>query len=62
MQGAGKQSRAALVNFVAYYCFAIPLAIVFAFVLGWSVEGLYLGLLVGPFLQSTVYCFHRWLV
>ncbi|GFR43909.1 hypothetical protein Agub_g5043 [Astrephomene gubernaculifera] len=55
IQGAGKQKLGVLVNVVAFYVAAIPAALVLAFVLGWGVEGMYGGMLLGPAIQAGAY-------
>lgn len=51
LQGAGKQRLGVLVNIVAFYVCAIPTALLLAFRLGWGVEGMYTGMLLGPAIQ-----------
>ncbi len=48
-QGAGKQTSGAIVNFVSFYIFGIPLALLLAFKFGYDVTGMYAGACaVGP--------------
>ena len=53
--GAGKQMRGALVNFVAYYIFAMPVSIALGFLTPLWVYGLYLGISLGPLVQTLLY-------
>eukprot|EP00892_Ulva_mutabilis_P009491 jgi/Ulvmu1/6914/UM031_0121.1 len=53
--GAGKQLHGAAVNFVAYYVVAVPVATCVAFLSPLWVYGLYLGLSLGPLVQSLLY-------
>lgn len=55
MTGAGKQLRGAAVNFIAYYVIAVPAATALAFLTPMWVYGLYLGLSLGPLVQSLLY-------
>lgn len=55
MQGLGRQAFGLRVNLVAFYIVAIPAAYCFAFPLGWSVEGLYCGLILGATVQAASY-------
>ncbi|GIL46835.1 hypothetical protein Vafri_3721 [Volvox africanus] len=55
IQGAGKQRLGVMVNVLAFYVVAIPTALIFAFVLHWGVEGMYSGMLLGPFIQAVAY-------
>ena len=54
-QGAGKQQRGALVNLVAFYLLAMPLALFLAFYMHLGVVGLFIGLGTGPLVQSLLY-------
>eukprot|EP00198_Chlamydomonas_reinhardtii_P007691 XP_001697028.1 predicted protein [Chlamydomonas reinhardtii] len=56
-QGAGKQRLGVLVNIVAFYVCAIPTALLLAFRLGWGVEGMYTGMLLGPAIQAVSYVY-----
>ncbi len=51
MRGSGRQAIASAVNFVSYYVFGLPLAIVLALVADMGTFGLWAGLLVGDVLQ-----------
>ena len=51
VQGTGKQSKGALINFAAYYAGALPLASILGFWYAQGVEGLYIGLQAGPIIQ-----------
>ncbi|KAG2439264.1 hypothetical protein HXX76_004625 [Chlamydomonas incerta] len=57
IQGAGKQRLGVLVNVVAFYVVAIPTALLLAFRLGWGVEGMYMGMLLGPAIQAVSYVY-----
>ena len=61
LRGSGRQAIASLVNFVAYYIFGLPLAIVLALVVDLGTFGLWTGLLVGDSLQVSnmqgIWCF-----
>eukprot|EP00887_Chlorella_sp_A99_P006737 scaffold3.g6737.t1 len=51
--GAGKQRHGSAINAVAYWVLAVPLAMVLAFKFGLGVEGMYSGMVVGPFTQAS---------
>lgn len=53
--GAGKQRLGVAVNIIAFYVFAIPLALVLGFVEGLGTEGMYAGMMVGPIIQAAAY-------
>lgn len=53
--GAGKQLHGAAVNFIAYYVIAVPVSACLAFLTPMWVYGLYLGLSLGPLVQSLLY-------
>lgn len=55
VQGSGKQQRGALINVVAFYIFALPLAGFLGFYCEWGVLGLFAGMGVGPFVQTVLY-------
>jgi MATE family multidrug resistance protein len=55
VQALGKQHHGALINAIAFYVFAVPLALDLAFRQGLGAEGLYLGMVVGPIIQSASY-------
>ncbi|GIL78024.1 hypothetical protein Vretimale_7355 [Volvox reticuliferus] len=70
IQGCGRQHAGALVNLVAFYIFALPLALFLAFSLplppglggglwglGLGPEGLYLGMAAGPAIQTVSYTY-----
>ncbi|KAG2453546.1 hypothetical protein HYH02_001765 [Chlamydomonas schloesseri] len=57
IQGAGKQRLGVVVNVVAFYVAAIPTALLLAFRLGWGVEGMYTGMLLGPAIQAVSYVY-----
>ena len=58
-QGSGRQQKGALINLVAFYAFAMPLALFLGFYLGWGVIGLFAGMGLGPVMQTLLY---GWLV
>lgn len=60
--GAGKQLSGALINFLAYYIFAVPVALCLGFLTSLWVYGLYLGLSIGPLLQSILYMRLIWFI
>jgi multidrug resistance protein, MATE family len=60
VSGAGKQLSGALIVFLTYYIFAVPLALGLGFYTSLWVYGLYLGLSVGPFLQAILYMLLIW--
>lgn len=64
VSGAGKQTRAVVVNALAYWALALPAALLLAFPLGGGVEGLYGGMVAGPATQCALYawllCRLRW--
>lgn len=53
LQGCGRQRAGALVNAVAFYFAAVPLALLLAFRQGLGPQGLYLGMAVGPAIQTV---------
>lgn len=55
VQGSGKQQRGALINLVAFYVFALPVALFLGFYMGWGVMGLFAGMGLGPLVQSLLY-------
>ena len=57
IQGLGRQKFGLLVNIVAFYVIAIPLACIFGFLLHLEVEGLYCGLLLGSTAQALAFMF-----
>ena len=58
-QGSGRQQKGALINLVAFYIFALPLALFLAFYVRWGVVGLFAGMGLGPLVQTLLY---GWLV
>ena len=58
-QGSGRQQKGALINLVAFYIFALPLALFLAFYVRWGVVGLFAGMGMGPLVQTLLY---GWLV
>ncbi len=59
VQGSGRQQKGAIINLVAFYVFAMPLALFLAFYAGWGVLGLFAGMGLGPIIQTLLY---GWLV
>lgn len=58
-QGSGRQQKGAVINLVAFYVFAMPLALFLGFYAGWGVLGLFAGMGLGPIIQTLLY---GWLV
>ena len=58
-QGSGRQQKGALINLVAFYVFAMPLALFLGFYLELGVIGLFAGMGLGPVMQTLLY---GWLV
>ena len=48
-----------MINLIAFYVFAMPLALFLAFYMHWGVMGLFAGMGVGPVIQTILY---GWLV
>eukprot|EP00798_Chlamydomonas_sp_ICE-L_P007796 gene7796-990_t len=59
IQGLGAQRRGAAVNGLAFYGCAVPLALFLAFKLKLGPEGLYLGMVAGPLIQT---CCYTWIL
>ena len=61
MQGAGRQSRGVLINFVAYYVAGLPAGLLLGIRFHYDVEGLVGGLILGTFIQAVwyIYLVHR---
>ena len=55
VQGAGRQSRGVLINVVAYFVCGLPVATLLAFKLGFDVDGLVLGMILGTAIQAVWY-------
>lgn len=55
IQGAGKQRLGVVVNVVAFYVFAIPVALLLGFWAGLGTEGMYAGMALGPAIQAAAY-------
>lgn len=53
IRGLGRQSVAALINLVAYYCIALPLGFYLTFRLNFALTGLWTGLSTALFLVAT---------
>lgn len=56
--GTAKQAKGALVNFISFWCVGLPVGAFLAFDspgLGWGVQGLLGGLLLGPLIQ--IFCY-----
>ncbi|XP_024145077.1 multidrug and toxin extrusion protein 1 isoform X2 [Oryzias melastigma] len=60
LRGAGKQMVGALCNLVGYYLFGVPIGVSLMFAAHMSVEGLWTGLTVCVFMQSTFFLIYLW--
>ncbi|MCL7026117.1 hypothetical protein MKW94_001103 [Papaver nudicaule] len=58
--GAGWQGAVAYVNIATYYLIGFPIAIFMGFKLGWGLEGLWSGILIGIGLQTMVLLIMAW--
>jgi MATE family multidrug resistance protein len=47
LRGIGKQSMGGIANIVAYYIISLPISLALVFKLGWKMEGLWTGMIVG---------------
>ncbi|OEL14877.1 Protein DETOXIFICATION 18 [Dichanthelium oligosanthes] len=56
-RGCGWQHLAAWTNLVAFYIIGLPLAVLFAFTLGFQTKGLWMGQICGLFCQNCVLLF-----
>ncbi|RVW62748.1 Protein detoxification 20 [Vitis vinifera] len=52
--GAGWQSIVAYVNIASYYLIGIPIGAVLGYILHLQVKGVWIGMLIGTFLQTVV--------
>jgi MATE family multidrug resistance protein len=52
--GKGRQRLTLVLNFVIYYLIAIPAELIFAFVLGMEITGIWIGLCIGALLAGIV--------
>lgn len=55
IRGTGQQQRGARICVLAYWVMGIPAALIFGFSLHLKSIGLWLGMLVGPFVQLILY-------
>ncbi|RVE76354.1 hypothetical protein OJAV_G00009470 [Oryzias javanicus] len=60
LRGAGKQMVGALCNLVGYYVFGVPIGVSLMFAAHMNVEGLWTGLTVCVFMQSTFFLIYLW--
>ncbi|KAK1279588.1 Protein TRANSPARENT TESTA 12 [Acorus gramineus] len=58
--GAGWQGTVAYVNLICYYIVGLPLGILFGFVGGYKVKGIWLGMICGTAVQTLVLSFLTW--
>ncbi|KAK1316546.1 Protein TRANSPARENT TESTA 12 [Acorus calamus] len=58
--GAGWQGTVAYVNLICYYVVGLPLGILFGFVGGYKVKGIWLGMICGTAVQTLVLSFLTW--
>ncbi|KAK9838675.1 hypothetical protein WJX74_001111 [Apatococcus lobatus] len=56
-QGAGRQSKGVLINFVAYYIAGLSSGLLLVCRLHWEVEGLVGGLILGTFIHAVCYIY-----
>ncbi|WBW75504.1 MatE family transmembrane transporter [Schizosaccharomyces osmophilus] len=54
LRGQGRQRIGGIVNFVAYYILALPIAIILCFYLDWGLFGLWVGITVAVFVIAAV--------
>ncbi|KAI3684853.1 hypothetical protein L6452_34080 [Arctium lappa] len=52
--GAGWQAVIAYINIACYYVFGIPLGLILGFVADWGIKGIWIGMLTGTVVQTTV--------
>ncbi|XP_031394025.1 protein DETOXIFICATION 20-like [Punica granatum] len=52
--GAGRQSMVAYVNIGCYYVIGVPLGVVLGYVAGLQIQGIWIGMIVGVAMQTTV--------
>ncbi|KAG6493057.1 hypothetical protein ZIOFF_048031 [Zingiber officinale] len=55
--GAGWQSVVAYVNITCYYAIGIPLGVLLGYLIGFQVKGIWIGMLLGTFVQTVVLIF-----
>lgn len=53
-RGSGWQHIGAYVNLGAFYLFGIPIAVVLGFILHLNAKGLWIGIVVGSIIQSSI--------
>lgn len=62
IKGAGRQALGSLVNLLAFWCFGLPLAALFALQLSWGATGLWWAMAVTSSVQAVVLgCVVAWL-
>ena len=54
LKGIGKQKIGLILNLLAYYIIGLPVGLSFAYIFGWKLIGLWSGLLVGLFFNSSL--------
>ncbi|KAH3666736.1 hypothetical protein OGAPHI_003185 [Ogataea philodendri] len=54
LRGQGKQRAGSLMNFIAYYVVAVPLEVLLGFYFNLGVTGLWIGMLIGVFVLSSM--------
>ncbi|KAL9656575.1 hypothetical protein ABK040_012158 [Willaertia magna] len=63
LRGVGKQTMGAVANLVGYYVIGLPLGSVMAFVFGWKLMGLWLGLTIALTIVSIwLFIYYMWKV
>ena len=55
IRGTGQQQKGARICVLAYWIAGIPAAVVLGFAIGLKSTGLWLGMMVGPFVQMVMY-------
>ncbi|WLF77468.1 hypothetical protein PVL30_001186 [Lodderomyces elongisporus] len=64
LRAQGAQKLGGLINFVAYYAFALPLALILSKIVGWGLYGLWIGIGSGMFVialtETSVIAFSDW--
>lgn len=58
--GLGKQSFVAYVNIICYYLIGLPFGLVLGFVFHLSIRGIWIGMICGSAIQTTVLIFITW--
>uniref|UniRef100_A0A7N0VAM8 Uncharacterized protein n=1 Tax=Kalanchoe fedtschenkoi TaxID=63787 RepID=A0A7N0VAM8_KALFE len=52
--GAGWQALVAYVNIACYYVFGIPMGLILGYKLGFGVQGIWIGMISGTFIQTVI--------